>query len=229
MADVNERFDERDIWLLPYWLAGRVNDETEGVALSFLGNENELMTDALLGEIVRESIPVTQREWNALTFDKDLVPEETDFVSSGAIKSSAEITAEVHKRWRFVTAAPANDGLEAVILDRVRIEPEINVLTSTWRVSGSGDRIRVYAAVLNNVHGIRPDQLWRIVDGALQNYRDNGNSPSTALPLFESIRVGWDWPVYYRDMVANSQLIWSASGEDIDLGALAAEQPRDDD
>jgi hypothetical protein len=225
--DVDERFDERDVWLLPYWLAGRVSRETATVAFRFLGNENELMTDALLGEIVRDHIHVTQREWNALTFDKDLVADELGFASSDKIRSDNEVAAEVRGKWRFERATPANDELEGIILSRAEVEPEIRVLGSGWRVSTSGDRIRMYVTVLNAVDDTHPDELWRVVDGALEDYRNEGDLPTATLPLFESIKAGWDWPVYYRDMIANSRLLWSASGEDIDLAALAAEQPHD--
>jgi hypothetical protein len=164
-----------------------------------------------------------------MLFDEDLLEEEQEFVASGGVVSNAAVAQSVRESWRFESAIPTEDEFEMLVVAVAQVEPGITSVSASWRIGNDGSRRRIYVGILDSqVAG--QDDLWdhvlaRLIDAS--NERRSLDKELVRIPPFESIRQGWDWPVYYRDMVANSQLIWSASGEDIDLRALAESQPHD--
>lgn len=229
MMQAYEHSAETDVYLLPYWFGGRVSDATHKEALLIRGNEDEAIRSMLAAEVVRRQLPVTSREWEAMLYDEELLPEEQAYVDSGLVVSRSDVDAWVRRTWEFVAAPAADDEFEGILLARAQSEPPTLCIAATERVSQDGARDRIYVGVLHKTEADYQGSLWLGVYLDVLDHCDKRNLRLDATPIFETIEVGWDWPVYYRDMVANSQLIWSASGEDIDLGALAAEQPRDDD
>lgn len=224
----NEPHPETDVYLLPYWFAGRVRDDTHHEALLIQGNEDEVIRSMLAAEVVDHSIPVTPREWEAMLHGEDLLPKEEAFMASGIIVSRREVDAWVRQKWHFNAAPRTADDFEKIIVACAKAEPATYCLASAERLSTSGIRSRTYVAVLREPADDRQEAVWHRVDSTMNDLRHQRRLSADSLPIFESVQVGWDWPVYYRDLVANSQLIWSASGEDIDLAALAAEQPHDE-
>src|SRR5579875_727942 len=222
-----DEYPETDIYLLPYWFAGRVRDDTHHETLLIQGNEDEVVRSMLAAEVVDRRIVVTAREWAAMLHGKDLLPKETAFMDSGLIVSRPEVDAWVRQNWNFEKTPGTNDEFESLLLSCALNHPPTLCTASTERVSANGVRDRIYVGVVDTTNPAYQGDLWHAVYLAVLDYCDSHRMRTDSLPIFESVEIGWDWPVYYRDMIANSQLIWSASGDDIDLAALAAEQPRD--
>jgi hypothetical protein len=211
--------------LLPYWLAGRVDDDTHVQAFRFLDQEDDWMREALVAAVADRTAPLSAQESAALLLG-DPGPGLRRVLAAKPAASRQDITNWVRQEWRFEPSPSIDDAYERAISATAHDYPSIVGVTATYRLARDGDRTLIYVCVVDSI--IRhQDELWHRIDNAVIDL-PTVRGERMAKPLFESIRLGWDWPVYYRDMVANSRLIWSASGEDIDLRALAENQPRDD-
>lgn len=187
-----------------------------------------MMRDALGVAIAKRLVPITPQERRALLVGEP-TKELRDLLASVEIADSARVATWVRESWKFEQAHAAGDPIESIILAELQNRPGTAAIATAWRTDQSGERIRVYVAVLGE-HSGDQDLHWHRVRRALRRMANQGLVEPMHVGsdlLFESIKVGWDWPVYYRDMVANSRLLWSASGEDVDLAALAAAQPHD--
>jgi hypothetical protein len=221
-------FSEPDSFLLPYWLAGRVDDDARAQAFLFLGQEDEMMRDMLGVAIRQRSAPFTARERDALLMDS---PTQAlrDLLAETTTESADVVTDWMRQEYQFGPGSLIDDDSERCLLSVAQAAKGILCVGVAVRRASNGSQKYVYVCVLDA--SVRDQVMLRIrIESAFFDLdatsRRAGEQRPTR-PLFESIRQGWDWPVYYRDMVANSQLIWSASGEDIDLRALAESQPHE--